>query len=256
MSGSTSDLHQGHIFPEVKDSGLWLDLNGPHPLDVGLALARHSVLQVDPCEPRACGFVCWLRCGELIPVSLFGGGTLCGDVPTRETKLTAFVPAPDIQVTKLWNQQILIIHSQLRNFNYCRFYFFCCLVKTMKLQVPSFCYNFIKKSQKSQNFNYRVCDGYFWQFSWTFQNFTRVKYSKDYGIFNLKNMQLLLYDLLSTVPVCTRYCHRVPSPGRHTLHPDPSQVLHQTGLLPGLHVTQTKLTPTENYQKYYIRKMS
>lgn len=157
MSGSTSDLHQGHIFPEVKDSGLWLDLNGPHPLDVGLTLARHRVLQVNACEPRACGFVCWLRWGELVPVSLFGRGTLGGDVPTWETKLTALVPAPDIQVTKLWNQQILIIHSQLRNSNYCRFYFFCCLVahnKTIKLQVPSFCYNFIKKSQKRQNFNY------------------------------------------------------------------------------------------------------
>lgn len=67
-----------------------------------------------------------------------------------------------------------------------------------------------------------------------------------------KNMQLLLHDLL---PECTRYCHGVPPPGRHTLHPDPGQVLHQTGLLPGLHVTQTKLTPTEDYKKYHIQKI-
>lgn len=160
MSGSTSDLHQGHIFPEVKDSGLWLDLNGPHPLDVGLALARHSVLQVDACEPRACGFVCWLRWGELVPVSLFGRGTLGGDVPTWETKLTALVPAPDIQVTQLWNQLIPIIYSQWTILMYrytIDLLFFCCLVshcKTIKLQVPNFCYSFIKKSQKRPNFNY------------------------------------------------------------------------------------------------------
>lgn len=66
----------------------------------------------------------------------------------------------------------------------------------------------------------------------------------------------MIYCHLSTVLVCTRYCHGVPPPGRHTLHPDPGQVLHQTGLLPGLHVTQTKLTPTEDYKKYHIQKIS
>lgn len=68
------------------------------------------------------------------------------------------------------------------------------------------------------------------------------------------NDQPMLYFNLSTVPVCTRYCHGVPSPSCHTLHPDPGQVLHQTWLLPGLHVTQTKLTPTEDYQKYYLKR--
>lgn len=132
VSGSTGDLHQGHFFPKVKDSGLWLDLNGPHPLDVGLTLARHRVLQVNTCEPRACGFVCWFWWGELVPVSLIGRGTQGGDVPTGETKLTALIPAPDIQVPQLWNQLIPIIHSQWRNFNYCRFINF--LPSCIKLQ--------------------------------------------------------------------------------------------------------------------------
>lgn len=54
----------------------------------------------------------------------------------------------------------------------------------------------------------------------------------------------MIYCNLSIVPVCTRYCHGMPSPGPHTLHPDSGQVLHQTGPLPGLNMAQTKLTPT------------
>lgn len=71
----------------------------------------------------------------------------------------------------------------------------------------------------------------------------------------------MIYCILSIVPVCTRYCHGVPSPSPHTLHPDSGQVLHQTGPLPGLNVAQTKLTSTRLsrlsriiYLKKYLKR--